>query len=141
LTGTAVLIGAVTGDDVSLITSNVIASFADPNVGTNKPVTVTGYAVTGADQGNYVLAQPTGLTANILTPPPMFTGISVVSGNMQITFTGPLGANYNLLSSPDLTMPVSQWTVVTNGTFGTGSVTVQDSTTNSAQRFYMIAVP
>jgi hypothetical protein len=141
LTGTAVLIGAVTGDDVSLITSNVIASFADPNVGTNKPVTVTGYAVTGADQGNYVLAQPTGLTANILTQPPMFTGISVVSGNMQITFTGPLGANYNLLSSPDLTMPVSQWTVVTNGTFGTGSVTVQDSTTNSAQRFYMIAVP
>lgn len=140
LNGTAVLLGAVSGDDVSLITSNATASFADPNVGTGKPVTVTGYTVMGADAGNYTLAQPIGLTASILTPPPEFIGISMVAGYAQITFTGPLGANYNLLSSPDLTVPVSQWTVVTSGTFGSGPVMVLDNTTSSPQRFYVIAL-
>jgi alpha-L-arabinofuranosidase len=140
LSGTTVLLGVITGDDVSLITSNAIASFADSNVGTNIPVTVTGYAVTGADAGNYVLAQPVGLAANIITPPPVFTGISIVSGNAQITFSGPVGANYTLLSSPDLSVPVSQWTVAATGTFASGPVTIPDSVANSTQKFYVIVL-
>jgi hypothetical protein len=140
LNGTAVLLGAVSGDDVSLVTSNVTASFADPNIGANKPVTVTGYAVTGTDANNYTLAQPVGLTASIFLPPPSFTGISMVSGNAQIKFTGPSGTNYNLLASQDLRMPLSQWTVVASGTFGLDPVTVTDSSANSSQRFYVIAL-
>jgi hypothetical protein len=141
LNGTAFLLGAVSNDDVSLVTSNVTASFADPDVGTNKPVTVTGYAITGADAGNYTLSQPVGLTASILPPlPPAFTRISMVSGSAQIKFTGPFGANYNLLASQDLTVPLSQWTVVASGTFGSGPVTVVDSATNSPRRFYVIAL-
>jgi hypothetical protein len=141
LNGTAFLLGAVSNDDVSLVTSNVTASFADPDVGTNKPVTVTGYAITGADAGNYTLSQPVGLTASILPPlPPAFTRISMVSGSAQIKFTGPFGANYNLLASQDLTVPLSQWTVVASGTFGSGLVTVVDSATNSPRRFYVIAL-
>lgn len=141
LNGTAFLLGAVSNDNVSLVTSNVTASFADPDVGTNKPVTVTGYAITGADAGNYTLSQPVGLTASILPPlPPAFTRISMVSGSAQIKFTGPFGANYNLLASQDLTVPLSQWTVVASGTFGSGPVTVVDSATNSPRRFYVIAL-
>jgi hypothetical protein len=141
LSGTAVLVGTISGDDVSLVTSNETAAFADPGVGTGKPVTVIGYFVTGLDSTNYTLAQPAGLTADITTQALKFTKISMVSGSAQLTFTGPFGANYNLLSSSDLTVPVSSWTVVTSGAFGLGPEIVLDNATGSAQRFYIIVLP
>ncbi len=58
----------VSGDQVSL--SSGSASFADKNVGTGKAVSLSGFNLTGADAGNYQLALPTGLTANI-TPAPI----------------------------------------------------------------------
>jgi hypothetical protein len=65
LNGAATLNGAVSDDDVSLVTDSVSAAFAGPNVGTGIPVIVSGYDLTGADAGNYTLTQPTGLTADI----------------------------------------------------------------------------
>jgi len=65
LNGAATLNGAVSGDDVSLVTDGVSAAFAGPNVGTGIPVTVSGYAITGADADNYTLTQPSGLAADI----------------------------------------------------------------------------
>ncbi len=65
LNGTATLNGEVSGDDVSLVTDGVSAAFAGPNVGTGIPVTVSGYALTGADAGNYTLTQPSDLAADI----------------------------------------------------------------------------
>jgi hypothetical protein len=65
LNGPATLNGEVSGDDVSLVTDSVSAAFAGPNVGTGIPVNVSGYAITGADAGNYTLTQPSGLTADI----------------------------------------------------------------------------
>ncbi len=65
LTGPATLNGAVSGDDVSLVVDDASAAFASPNVGTSLPVTVSGYAITGADAGNYTLTQPSDLTADI----------------------------------------------------------------------------
>ncbi len=41
------------------------ATFDTKNVGTAKPVTVTGVTLSGADAGNYTVAQPAGLTADI----------------------------------------------------------------------------
>ena len=65
LSGTATLDGVVSGDDVSLVTDDASAAFASPNAGTDLPVTVSGYAITGADAGNYTLTQPSGLAADI----------------------------------------------------------------------------
>jgi hypothetical protein len=65
LNGTATLNGGVSGDDVSLVAGGVSAAFAGPNVGTGIPVTVSGYAITGADAGNYTLTQPSDLAADI----------------------------------------------------------------------------
>ncbi len=53
-----------TGDAVTL-GGTVAATFADPNVGTAKAVTVTGLTLSGADAGNYTLTQPAGLMADI----------------------------------------------------------------------------
>ncbi|GAL88015.1 conserved hypothetical protein-possibly heme/hemopexin utilization protein huxA [Jejuia pallidilutea] len=62
-TGTAVLNGVETGDDVSLGGSPVF-TFASPNVGTNISIATTGYTISGTDSGNYTLTQPT-LSADI----------------------------------------------------------------------------
>jgi hypothetical protein len=65
LNGVATLTGVVNEDDVRVNTNGVSAAFASPNVGTNIPVNVSGYALTGTGTGNYTLTQPTGLTGDI----------------------------------------------------------------------------
>ncbi|MDN2705636.1 YDG domain-containing protein, partial [Janthinobacterium sp. SUN100] len=55
----------VGGDIVSLAGGAATGTFADANAGTGKTVTVSGYALTGADAGNYNLVQPAGVTATI----------------------------------------------------------------------------
>jgi hypothetical protein len=58
-------ISVISGDTVTLVSSGRAGVFADKHVGTTKAVTVSGYALTGTDAGNYALVQPTGLTADI----------------------------------------------------------------------------
>jgi hypothetical protein len=64
LSGTAILTGLISGEVLTLDTNAATAGFADWEVGTNKPVTVTGYAVTGTTAANYTVVQPS-LTADI----------------------------------------------------------------------------
>lgn len=64
VTGTAVISGLVSGDTVTVTAGS--AAFADENAGDGKAVTFSGYALDGADKGNYALsAQPASVTANI----------------------------------------------------------------------------
>lgn len=65
--GTAALDGVLTVDasNVTLTKTNATASFSDANVGGDKAVTVSGYALSGSRAGNYALKQPEGLKANI----------------------------------------------------------------------------
>ena len=55
ISGSASLVG---GDQVTVSSSGVSATFADENVGSNKVVTVTGFALDGADNNNYELTNP-----------------------------------------------------------------------------------
>jgi trimeric autotransporter adhesin len=76
-TGTNRLYNGQVGDKVSLSTTGILsgdqvsftygsATFNNPYVGNNKPVTVTGITATGADGGNYLILDPTTTTeANI----------------------------------------------------------------------------
>src|ERR1035441_10232787 len=75
LGGTPALAGVVSGDNVTL-GGTPFASFADKTVANNKPVTVTGFTLSGADAGNYTLAQPAVLTANITALGLTVTGIT-----------------------------------------------------------------
>ncbi len=65
--GTATLSNVVSGDDVALAQGNGLTSgtLLDKNAGNNKPVVLSGLALTGADKGNYLLAGTAGLTVNI----------------------------------------------------------------------------
>ena len=60
----AALAGIVAGDTVTLTTTGAKGVFADKNVGTGKPVTVSGLTIAGASAANYKLTQPTA-AANI----------------------------------------------------------------------------
>jgi hypothetical protein len=96
------------------------------------------------DAANYTLSLPTGLTADILPlVTPSFTGpgISTVTGGWQLSFAGQAGQSYRVLATQDLSQPLSQWTVVASGTFGSSPVTVTDSTSNLPMRFYVIVSP
>ncbi len=60
----ASLVGTVGGDDVTLVTGSVAGAFDNKNVGTDKPVAVSGLTLNGADKANYTLTQP-ATTADI----------------------------------------------------------------------------
>ncbi len=74
LSGTAA-IAPISGDTVS-VEGSPAANFADKNVGTAKPVTVSGYTITGADALNYSVNQPAGLTADITAADLSITGVT-----------------------------------------------------------------
>ncbi|MFN9499843.1 MAG: YDG domain-containing protein, partial [Chryseotalea sp.] len=95
-TNTATLVGGtVTGkvgvDDVSLNTTTATATFPSRNKGTNLAVAVTGVILNGGAKGNYSIAQPTNLTANITEKPLTVTGIvvtpKVYDKTKTVTFT------------------------------------------------------
>ncbi|WP_195764011.1 beta strand repeat-containing protein [Pseudoduganella rivuli] len=81
------LLGVIEGELVNMGT--VTAAFADKNVGTAKPVTVSQVALTGADAGNYTVVPPTGLTANVTAAPLTVSGIA----GLTRVYDGTTGAN------------------------------------------------
>ncbi|MEA2387108.1 MAG: trimeric autotransporter adhesin, partial [Thermoleophilaceae bacterium] len=76
----ASLNGVESGDSVSLITSGYAATFGNKNVGTAKPVAVTGLALGNPDGGNYSISPPSGLAADITVKDVTgsFTGVNKV---------------------------------------------------------------
>ena len=68
------LTGVISGDVVTLVPS---ATFSDKNVG-SRSVTSTS-TLSGADKSNYVLTQPTGLSANISVKALTITGSTIAS--------------------------------------------------------------
>jgi hypothetical protein len=71
-----------TGDALTL-SGTPAATFADKHVGSNKPVTVTGITLGGAQAANYFLTQPSGLTANIAALP-----VTVAAVHASKTYDG-----------------------------------------------------
>ena len=68
--GSAALVGVVSGDTVTLVTSGAAGAFATKTIGTGKTVTVSGLALSGTHATHYTLTQPTttaSITAKTLT--------------------------------------------------------------------------
>ncbi|KOS07323.1 hypothetical protein AM493_15715 [Flavobacterium akiainvivens] len=93
LSGTATLNGLIEGDAVAPDATNATAVFNNATAATGKPVTVSGFALTGDDAANYTVSQPTGVTATISpkTITATIAGVNpakVYNGNTTATFTG-----------------------------------------------------
>ncbi|MCX6888323.1 MAG: YDG domain-containing protein, partial [Verrucomicrobia bacterium] len=65
LTGTPVITTIAGAGDTPVVAGTALAVFGDANAAANKPVTVTGYSLSGTGASNYALVQPSGLTATI----------------------------------------------------------------------------
>jgi hypothetical protein len=83
----------VSGDTVTL-SGTAAGTFADPNVGTGKTVTVSGQTLTGASAGNYTLTEPT-TTASITAAASMTALVSSQNPSSlgsNVTFTATVSA-------------------------------------------------
>jgi len=78
LTGPVSLSGIVSGDNVSLSTGNV-TGYVDKNVGVNKAVNWTGFALSGTDYLNYNLPTTANSTESITAKPITITGITAAN--------------------------------------------------------------
>ena len=62
--------------------------------------------------------------------------------NVSFSFTASVGQPYRVLASTDVAQPMSQWTVISQGTVAVSPVVVNDLTaTNYPTRFYAIVSP
>ena len=90
--------GLVAGDTVTLAGS-ASGVFNTADAGSNKAVTVSGYTLGGSDAGNYLVAQPGGLTASInranvtLSGSKTYDGTTSVAGG-TLTATGVNGQTF-----------------------------------------------
>ncbi len=85
-TGTATLNGVVNGDDTALAGVPMF-TFDIATIGTDIPISVTGYTLAGTTAGNYTLVQPVGLTADITAKELTVTGASVTTKTYDGTTT------------------------------------------------------
>ncbi len=117
------------------------------------PVTVNGtvdVTVPGAYTLEYVSTDASGNAVTNsrvvqvipLESPAITSGQKLADGSFTVTFSGPRGQPYQLLSSDDATRDMSEWTVLLTGTFGTGPLTYTDTTAaSSPARYYRVVSP
>ena len=82
----ATLSGVISGDNVSLNFSSAAGTFDSKNIGTSKPVTISGITLGGTDGGNYNLTQPASsanITAATLTVSGVTAANKVYDGTVQ----------------------------------------------------------
>lgn len=91
VSGTAILVGIITGDNVILL-GTPVANFDNVNIGINKPISISGYTLTGTASSNYTLTQITNLTANITPKNTTISGLTandkIYDGNTTATLSG-----------------------------------------------------
>lgn len=80
-----------------------------------------------------------------VAPPvqPFLTSVSLSGGSLVISGTnGTVGQSFSILSSTNLTTPLSQWTLVGTNTFGGASFSITNAVSPAAlQNFYLLRVP
>jgi autotransporter-associated beta strand protein len=112
----ATLVGVLPADqgNVTLNDANVSGAFSSPNVGIGVPVTVIGLSLSGSASTNYVLTQPTGVTASISPAP-----LTLTANNLVMNAGGPV---------PTLTFTATGFV----GTDTTADLTTQPTLTTTA---------
>ncbi len=105
LSGTASV--SALGSDTVAVSGVGAGQFADKNVGTGKPVTVTGYTLSGTDADNYNVVQPTGLSADISKADLAITGVSAQNKVYDSTVTASLSGTAGVSALGSDTVAVS----------------------------------
>ncbi|NTW51358.1 MAG: filamentous hemagglutinin N-terminal domain-containing protein [Chlorobiaceae bacterium] len=85
ISGTAVFGGKVDGDELTINTGAITATFSDKNVGNNKLINLAGVVLSGGDASNYTSSGVSGLTASITQAPVTLIGTRTYNGLTSIS--------------------------------------------------------
>lgn len=119
----------------------IIGTFVAASSGAEE-ILLTGWDVNGNSQSAQSnLVQVRDIT--VMVAQPEITGINMSGTSLEISGTnGTAGLQYTLLTSTNLTLPVSQWTPITTNTFASGNFSITNLMNSGAsQRFYIMEVP
>ena len=113
---------------------------------TNDVVSFSFTANTGPARTAHInlLGQSIPITQGVIGTPPSFTGAQMMgNGVVQFAFTNTPGASFTVLSTTDLSLPLSDWAVAGTATNTSPEVFqfTSQPTTNDAQRFYGVRSP
>ncbi len=139
-TSAARLNGVITADlgNVTLATSGATGAFADPSVGTNKLVTISGLTLSGSAAGNYALTQPTTTADIVPIAPPIVANLTLLGQAFSVSVSTVTGPNYTLEYKNAFTDTV--WTAGQTLPGTGGTVTLTDAKATNAMRFYRVRV-
>lgn len=73
--------------------------------------------------------------------PPTLSSITLGGGAAILTFSGTNGQTYQVLTSTNVTTPVTNWTSIASGTFSGTPVSYTNSPVTEAKRFFIITSP
>ncbi len=76
-----------------------------------------------------------------LLPPALNAFVRAASNALTLYFGGPNGQSYQVLTSTNAALPMPDWLVLTNGTFGTGTETYVTCPATNNLQFYRLASP
>ena len=133
--GTLVVTNVGTG---SLVAGGTFKLFNSAAAGSGNFTSVT---VLPAGSGTFdpatgVLTITSSGTTTVTLNPPTVSG-----GNLVLTGTGTPGAGYTVLSSTNVSLPLSQWTTNVTGTFDTGGNSSNAIPLNSTNRYFLLRQP
>ena len=126
-------------------------------LGTNTLLTYS-WQLAGRDFGGFALVSspvvPAGAGAYLrntgaalqlvvapLTVPTLNKTVSQSRGAIGLSFTGVNGQSYRVLSSTNLTLPLTNWWTLTNGVFGAGQIDFLNANATNAEQFYRVTSP
>jgi hypothetical protein len=98
---------------------------------------ITGkFSVSTNNNSLVVIYTPAPLVAPILN-----NTLSSGSGDFELSFSGPANQAYEVVASTNVALQLTNWIVLTNGLFGTGTVNFTDRAATNQQEFYRIVSP
>ena len=69
------------------------------------------------------------------------TGISTLSGQVVLNFSGTNGQSYKVLTSTNVAQPLSNWVSIATGTLTGSTLYYTNGPATNAQQFYIITSP
>ena len=121
ITGEAALRGVLEGDEEAVSLVPGTAAFGDANVGEAKPVTFSGFSLTGEAAGGYALSQPAITRANIT---PMSITPNITLGFTQTEYNRGEQKPTVTVTADETTIPADAYTVRYSGNVNAGAAGV-----------------
>jgi autotransporter-associated beta strand protein len=74
--------------------------------------------------------------------PPVWSNCALSAGNsISLSFTGPAGQSFEVMSSTNVSLPLASWTKLTGGVFGNDPAAYLDNGATNGAQFYRIISP